>query len=261
LNPQEYISSGILETYVLGLATEEEAKQVQEMMAAWPEVRIEVEAIEASLMEHAALQVNEPPAELRDRIITEATGISPRIVNMNTVEHRTWSFYKYAAAASIGLFIISAAMNFYLFRNLKDAQTEIAALNQEKEQIAAGFQAEKASYQNQLAAISSPESKTIVLKGTATSPSSQATVFWNKESHIVYIKINDLPAPPQGKQYQLWALANGKPIDAGVFDMNDTSGMQKMKEIDDAQAFAVTLEVAGGSPAPTLTAMYLAGNL
>jgi anti-sigma-K factor RskA len=261
LNPQEYIASGILETYVLGLATEEEAREVQRMMSAYPEVKQEVEAIEASLLSHASLQANEPPAALREKIISAATGKEARIISMDSVETRKSSFYKYAAAAAVVLFVISAAINFFLYRNLKDAKREVAILTQEKDQIATVFQAEKVKYEGQLTAISSPESKTVVLKGSGLSPASRATVFWNPSSHEVYINVNDLPAPPEGKQYQLWALAGGKPVDAGVFNVKDTSGLQKLKEIDDAQAFAVTLESAGGSPVPTLTAMYLSGNL
>lgn len=261
MSPQEYIESGILETYVLGLATEEEAREVQRMMSAHPEVKEEVEAIEAALISHASLQANEPPASLREKIVAEATGEKSRIISMDSVETRTSHFYKYAAAASILLFIISAAVNYVLYQNLKDAKREVAILNQEKEQIASVFQAEKVKYEEQLTAISSPESKTVVLRGSALSPQSMATVFWNPSSHEVFINVNDLPVPPEGKQYQLWALADGKPIDAGVFNVKDTTGLQKLKEIDNAQAFAVTLENMGGSPAPTLTALYLSGNL
>ena len=246
---------------MLGLATEEEATEVQQMMSAHPEVKLEVEAIEASLLAHASLQANEPPASLREKIIAAATGTEARIISMDTVETRKSSFYKYAAAASIILFLVSAGLNFFLYRNLKDVKREVAILNQEKEQIATVFQAEKVKYEGQLAAISSPESKTIVLKGSSLSPNSWATVYWNTSSHEVYINVNDLPTPPEGKQYQLWALADGKPVDAGVFNVKDTTGLQKLKEIDDAQAFAVTLENAGGSPVPTLTALYVSGNL
>ncbi|MEP7264079.1 MAG: anti-sigma factor, partial [Bacteroidota bacterium] len=252
MNPQEYISSGILESYVLGLASEEEIRQVQKMMDTYPEVKREVEAIEASLMEHASLQANAPSEELRTKIIAEITGETPRIISMNNVEERKSYFYKYGAAASIILLLASAGLNFYLYRNLKDAKEQVAILNQEKEQIASVFQAEKTRYESQLSAISSPESHAVVLKGSTLSPKSLATVFWNHESHEVYINVNELPPPPQGKQYQLWALANGQPVDAGVFNLGDTTGLQKMKDITDAQAFAVTLENAGGSPVPTL---------
>jgi anti-sigma-K factor RskA len=36
-------------------------------------------------------------------------------------------------------------------------------------------------------------------------------------------------------------------------------GLQRMKDVPEAQAFAVTLERAGGSPTPTLEAMVLMG--
>ena len=55
---------------------------------------------------------------------------------------------------------------------------------------------------------------------------------------------------PTGKQYQLWAIVDGKPVDAGV--INNCIGLCKMKKIDHAEAFAITLEKEGGSPTPTL---------
>ena len=64
---------------------------------------------------------------------------------------------------------------------------------------------------------------------------------------------------PSGKQYQLWAIVDGKPVDAGL--ITDCIGLCKMKRIDRAQAFAITLEKAGGSPTPTLTEMYVFGKI
>jgi anti-sigma-K factor RskA len=87
-----------------------------------------------------------------------------------------------------------------------------------------------------------------------------ATVFWDKRSKDVYLMPNKLPAPSAGKQYQLWALINGKPVDAGVIDGNCT-GLCKMKNIPNAQGFAITLENQGGSPVPTLTQLIVAGNV
>lgn len=41
-------------------------------------------------------------------------------------------------------------------------------------------------------------------------------------------------------------MADGKPVDAGVFDMNTTTGLLRMKEMKGATAFAVTIEPRGG---------------
>ena len=62
-------------------------------------------------------------------------------------------------------------------------------------------------------------------------------------------------------QYQLWAIIDGKPVDAGVFDGN-FSGLHKMKEIaKGAVLFAVTVEPRGGKAAPTMDTMQVKGEV
>ena len=87
----------------------------------------------------------------------------------------------------------------------------------------------------------------------------EARIYWNKNSHESYIDVLALPIPDEGKQYQLWALVGGKPIDAGVFEIT-LSGIQRVKDIPAADAWAVTLDPKGGSVSPTLDQMYLLGK-
>ena len=87
-----------------------------------------------------------------------------------------------------------------------------------------------------------------------------ATLLWNSKNKDVFIMPVKLPLPALGKQYQLWALVDGKPVDAGLLN-NECNGACKMKNIPKAQAFAITLEKEGGSPTPTMEAMYVLGNV
>ena len=86
---------------------------------------------------------------------------------------------------------------------------------------------------------------------------SVATVYWSKKSAEVYLLVNSLPKPASDQQYQLWAIVDGKPVSAGVFDMNQADSMLKMTNMPTAQAFAVTLEKAGGSPVHRVRCMFL----
>ncbi|OYW78343.1 MAG: hypothetical protein B7Z27_07670 [Sphingobacteriia bacterium 32-37-4] len=79
------------------------------------------------------------------------------------------------------------------------------------------------------------------------------------KSKDVYILPNKLPLPANGKQYQLWAIVEGKPVNAGV--ISDCAGLCKMKNIPSASMFAITLEKLGGSETPTLSEMYVAGKV
>lgn len=86
-------------------------------------------------------------------------------------------------------------------------------------------------------------------------------VYWNPDQQKVYVDAGQLPAPPAGKQYQLWALAGGQPVDAGMLQVNRQPGLQQMKPVGAAQAFAVTLEPEGGSASPTLEQLYVMGEV
>ena len=71
-----------------------------------------------------------------------------------------------------------------------------------------------------------------------------------------------LPPAPAGKTYQLWYIAGGKPLPGAVFT-TDGSGRGELRssiplEGRRAEVFAVTLEPAGGLPAPS-GEIYLKG--
>jgi anti-sigma-K factor RskA len=86
-----------------------------------------------------------------------------------------------------------------------------------------------------------------------------AQVFWNTKTHDVFIADVSLPQAPSNKQYQLWAIVDGKPVDAGM--ISDAKNLaQKMKVFEKADAFAITLEKRGGSATPTMEEIYVMGK-
>jgi anti-sigma-K factor RskA len=114
------------------------------------------------------------------------------------------------------------------------------------------------SIRNQVYVLNDPMFKVVRLNGLKVSPAAKATACWCPDSKELYFSPESLPAAPAGMEYQLWAIVDGKPVDAGMIKID--SGMQKMKLIANATAFAVTLEKAGGSPTPKGD-MYVMGNI
>ncbi len=80
-------------------------------------------------------------------------------------------------------------------------------------------------------------------------------VFWQGEE--VHIMAANLPAPPQGKGYQVWALVEGMDPMPGAVFMPDKDGLmkgaQKIAGVPQGQAvkFAVTLEPIAGVKKPS----------
>lgn len=270
MNVQDYILSGIVESYVLGLVSPEESAEFERMCAAHGEVRAARHAFEIQLENGMQQEKLEPSKELKSRIFSrigmENNAQPNRAPVSKPVLVPRIGFAKYVAAASLLLLAGSVALNFYLLGEYKKSiarnneliavQTEVASANQV-------LSAKLRTYEDAMSLMKNPLMAIIKMPGMPTSPapSSMATVYWNTESKDVYLLVNKLPMPVQDKQYQLWAIVDGKPVDAGIFDMNEGMSFVKLKMIPKAEAFAITLEKKGGSSTPDMDAMYVMGRV
>lgn len=254
MNVKEYISSGIVESYVLGLASPEERSEFEKMCEQYPEVLEARIAFEVSLEKQATQNAIEPPADLKQRILNDINStakvirIDEKPVKVNPVTSRWW---KYAAAVLILLLAGSVYWNLGLQKKKKELSEQ---LNNSATRMA---QLEK-----DIAALKpNPAMKMVKMDGTPVSPQSYTTVYWDTTSHDVYLLINNLPKPASDQQYQLWALLNGQPIDMGMLEISEKPlQLYHMKNVQAAQAFAISLEKKGGSPTPK-GAIYVVGKL
>jgi len=113
--------------------------------------------------------------------------------------------------------------------------------------------------QKEMSVLINPDFKKIILNGTENAPQHLAVVYWSTKQNKIFFNSASLGELSQNQQYQLWAIKDGKPVDAGVFDPN--SGILRlMKKIVAAEAFAVTIEKRGGSSSPTLSTMQVYGE-
>ena len=256
----DILNSGILELYVAGVLPEAEKAEVESYIQKYPEVKAEIDNISSVVYTLTSSYSKKAPESLKASIQSQIK--SPEVININRGKEKIYNKqdYKWLAAAAIALLVISAAMNFYFYNQWNDAERNLIALQQEKDLFATDLvklSDSLTNIQQQIAVITDPQYKPVLLKGLDVSPQSSAIVYWNIATNESFINIKSLPAPPAGKQYQLWAIADGQPVDAGVFDVHKDSILQPMKAVKSAQAWAVTLEPAGGSINPTLDAMYL----
>lgn len=284
MNTQEYISSGIIEAYLLGLASDEEARELMLLSEKYPDIRIAMEEAQETLDTFGALHRQQPPAHLKNKIwaaieneeqttnnnrssghVVDAISQDvPSSASLNAAQeqhaHRTGSnriiLWKYAAAASIALMTGSIIFSYSLFSNNKELAGRIKALQTEHQVFVSQLQ----QHEREMHLMLDTSMAHIVLAGVPQHPGSKATVLWDTKTKDVYLAVNMIPPPPSGMQYQLWAIVDGIPVDLGMYDNNANERIQKMKAVPQAQMFAITLEKAGGSPVPTLDRMFVAGK-
>jgi len=292
-NIQDYIESGILEQYALGELSVAEQAAVEAQAASHSEIREELQQVQETLGFYAEAHAVTPPAGMRERVLTNvlaqiaapapSSALRADVDAVAQANHRpapTETVVRsigsaavpapaarsvWAMAASVAL-ILSLAGNALFYSRWQNASSELVAMQNDQARFAQTSQVverQLGDLRQENEVLRNDEFKAVALAGTKTAPSARARVLFNAATHKVYVDVRSLPALPAGKQYQLWALDKGKPVDAGVLTAATATGegIQHMKDIASAQTFAMTIEPAGGSVNPTLSTMTVVGNI
>lgn len=273
MNIKDYISSGIIETYALGAASEQEAREFELMCLQYPEVQHAFDEYQKTLEEYATQYAVTPPKGLKQNIWqaiqAEANSIPVSSTTIpvqhkeqfasssaNTVPKKSIALWKYTAAASIALLIASGIYNISLVHTNKETAAALTTLQQQQQENLAHQQKNNEA----LSILLKPTTKTVTLDGVGAHLKTKAMLYWDSVTGDVFLNLNDMPQAPEGKQYQLWAIVDGKPVDAGMYNPTPGTPMYKMKSIARAEMFAITIEQKGGSANPTMDQMVVAGK-
>lgn len=268
MNIEEYISSGILESYVLGTATPEEKTEVEKYAITYPEIKAELEEIEKAMNEYAAEHSVTPPSYLKNKILAsiaeagDSSATKETIVrNIRQVPRPSASSFSYWSVAATFLFLVSAGFAIYFGTRATKLENDMENLSTLNNHLWDSIKSISSNYQqmeNDMAILKDPMYKIVELKGLKPAPDAKAMVCWCPTDKKVYIEVDRLPAAPNGMQYQLWAIVDGKPVSEGM--LGPGAGLHRMLDVENAQAFAVTLEKQGGSPTPKGD-MYVLGSI
>jgi len=276
--------SGDLELYILGMLPKEEADKIEQLAKLFPEVQAELDRISESLEAFGNMATVTPSASVKDNLMGKLramkeeeqkvipfgsvgkkeneTGNSGLESPVREIPKRANKPSWLLAASFIGL-IVSVGGLIYFFSQHKQSQTELASLKQQVDTLRTNSttqQQQILAYSQTMQMMHDATYKKIELTNVPGKPSAMAQVFWNTKTKEVFIADVSLPQAPSNKQYQLWAIVDGKPVDAGM--LGDAKNLaQKMKVFERAEMFAITLEQKGGSPTPTMEEMYVAGKV
>ncbi|CAN5225906.1 hypothetical protein BH09BAC4_BH09BAC4_34130 [soil metagenome] len=264
MNVTEYIASGILESYVMGAVSDQERREVECLSSIYPDVRQELDQLSVALEQYTQLHSVEPPASVKAKLLAQLDFDQPQetVVRPMPVDLTTGPTYTYRltwmVAASIGLLVL--LFSFYLLSQLRTNQNTLASVRTSNNSLQSEVRKLKdhqAQADQALALLRQPGLRTLELKGNEKAPQGNMLVFWNTQTHQVAVQVQSLPALPADKQYQLWYMVKGKPVDAGVFEASNANEIvQRLnRSVDRAEAFAVTVEKRGGSPTPTLSTL------
>jgi anti-sigma-K factor RskA len=205
-----------------------------------------------------------PRAALRPRVL-DAAG-DPRVVSQPSPPAaraaRAWLPIAAAAVLALGIGVYAARLQVrvaVLEDRLEDALLQAAAA----QTAMADARRVNTELQSAMGVLAAPDLVRIDLAGQAAAPQATARALWSRARGMVFTAAN-LPPLAAGQVYQVWVVpAAQPPISAGLLTP-DTGGAGQTyfntpPDIPPPAAVAVSIEPAGGVPAPT-GAIYLVGK-
>lgn len=183
----------------------------------------------------------EPSPEVRERIMSAIR--AEKVVQFPATRRTVWtSFGSLGAIAAAVLFLALIIGIFVLWQQNRAMQQELAFAR----------------------LVTTPGAKMTELAGTQQAAGATAKIAYDKNGHAMLVA-SGLPPAPQGKEYQLWFIVGGNPPMPGKSFAPDKAGQgtlidQVPREAMESAVFAITLEPAGGLPAPT-GQIYLSSGL
>jgi anti-sigma factor RsiW len=162
----------------------------------------------------------------------------------------------FGAAAAVVACVLLGLTSLSLWNRTQSLSAEVASLSdrlREAQGEISGQREQLASARDVDELLASPAVRVAELSGKKPAPEAHAMLAYDRSTGRAVVMASGLPPCPEGHAYQLWLIADNKPLPGGTFK-TDAQGRARMSDRlppnHDAPTFAVTLEREGGVPAP-----------
>lgn len=185
-----------------------------------------------------------PPARARQRLLS-AIAAEPRR-QPGASRNLWWTLVPSLAAACLALIaLVLLSDQSHMRGELADLQRTSAQQEQKLRQA-----------DEVVATLTDPAAVRFTLSATKTPPQPQGKTIYARDRGTLIFVASNMPALPAQKTYELWLIASsGAAIPAGLFQPdahgNATLVNPPLPVGVEAKTFAITVEPASGSPAPT----------
>jgi len=236
-----------LSLYALGALSSEERQAVERHLEECSACRRELERLRGD-MTLLALSVSgpNPPFRSRERLMAAIAKEPRRVQGRLQKATGWWTAVQWAAAVAA---VVIVAL---LWNQNSDLRRHVASLEANStEQQTQLMQAKEL-----IASLTSAEAEHFTLVASNTPPQPQGkAIYVRKSGTLVFLASNLPPLPPQ-MAYELWLIpASGAPIPVGLFrpDSHGSATVVKppLPSGIEVKTFAITIEPAAGSSAPT----------
>ncbi|SFD16337.1 anti-sigma factor [Algibacter pectinivorans] len=240
-----FLSSGLLDKYLLGETTPAEAEMVESFIARYPEIENNYNMMQHNLEVVAKTHAVEAPKALLNSILDELDDTP--VVKLNSPKkHKTW--FKLSIAASVAALIFAGSATYFYDQNQK-LQNDSVVVDAEIEDLRSDIAKNNEmldKVMRQLLKLNNPETEKYIIKGNERAKDLKTVAYINPKEKTSMIDVVSLPELPEEQCYQIWAELQGKMVSLGILDKADRK-LRNIPYMEDALALSITIEPKDGN--------------
>ena len=229
MDKKAFIASGLIEKYILGLTSEDEDRIVEKFMESDDDVKAKIFDGQDCFRGKSRSKISISRGQLLQYV-------------------------------AIGLLAVST---FYLWnsnQSLNQTKSTLSARLDDCSDSFAAVDTEKATLTSNEFILTHSATERVRLRGTNLSPEASMLAFYNPKAEVLMIKIDQLPPPPEGKYYHMWADVNGEMIHVGSLS-NDAVNLTSLSFVSEAASLNVTIEDIPDVDHPDVNQLALRGEI
>lgn len=246
-----FLSSGLLEKYLLGETTVAETEMVETYISKYPEINNAYNELQNHLEIVAKSQAVEAPQSILNSILDELDDDAPVITMKPSKNYKSW--YKYSVAASVAALLFAGTSYIFYNQNKKlseenqvvvdeifDLRSDIEMNNKKLDDIMQQFKQ-----------LNDPETYKYIMQGNERAKNLKTVAYINSKDKTSMIDVVSLPQLPEEQCYQIWAELQGKMVSLGILDETDRQ-LKKIPYTENALGLNITIEPKGGNSTASL---------
>ncbi len=272
MNIDDYISSGIIQRYVLGLATEEERSAFEKMVLQYPQLSEAKDILEKQLEQFALRKRENPPHAVKSQVMAGIDIDSVKRYNVIDIETQTnageekadgkfapnprifsgknnaLADHRMLAFLSTVLLLISVGLNFFYFTQTVRAKERYRTAMFYHEQAIADNDKLKQrilSYEKRIALENNEQVKKVFLtteKSAVYNSDKTIIIYWDSVRKETCVMADFLSQADGDVRYHLWANENGEYAHIGKIVSDELSGPFKMENALSPSEFLLSIE-------------------
>ena len=218
----------LIAPYALDALEADDRSRFEAHLAQCEQCRVELVGFMSTAARLGEAEAVTPPAELRERLVTMAGSTSQEHPVVTALSQRS-RVRRVAPRLVLAAAVAAAVVGIGGFVAEHERADDLSA---ERSRVAAVMTAEDGE-----------------MTVDAAKSGGNVRVIASKSHNAAIVLGESLPTLDDDQTYQVWHMEDGKPTSVGL--LGSGPGMLYVESIKGAEAYAVSVEPAGGSPQPT----------